>query len=148
MHALNALTLFVNPYVFSNLITRRKFEKKWKVSIGKEKTILFRNYYNKVAAAEAFSTQEVKLIEAFSKTMLDSHKSTATRIQDFWNGFAAALGICTTRGKIIRLYFGLIEDIKNKGKVTQFEPLLAAEIIDAFAWLFEIEAEELSRKIS
>lgn len=144
MQALNSLTLFVNPYFFTNFAVRRKFEKKWHISLGQTKQSTFRDFYNKVAEAKEFSEQEIAFLESFSRAMLAAHKSTATRIADAWGSLAASLGLSTLRAKKIRLYFGLIDDIKRNGKATKYSSLLAAEIVDAFAWLFKIQAEDFT----
>ena len=142
MRALNALTLFLNPYFFTNVTTRRRFEKTWQVSLRQSKENVFRDFYYRVYNAEEFTARQIKFIEAFSRTMLKTNRSTATKLAEVGSALAAAIGWTTTRSKVIRLYFGLIEDIKANGRVTRYKPLLAAEIIDAFAWLFKIQAEE------
>jgi len=144
MQALNALTLFVNPYFFTNFAVKRKFERKWHVSLGQSKQSTFRDFYYKVAEAKEFSEQEIAFLESFSRAMLLAHKSTATRIADAWGAVMSSLGVRTLRAKKISLYFGLIEDIKRNGKVTKYSSLLAAEIVDAFAWLFRIQAEDFT----
>lgn len=137
--------MFVNPFVFQNYSAKRAFEKKWKVSFRKTKETLFRDFYYKVFDEAEFTNKEIQFVEEFSLTMLASSSSTATKVEDSWNGFCETyhVKLGTTRGKIIKLYTELIRDIKQHGTVTLHAPIIAAEIVDAFAWLFHVEAEEV-----
>jgi len=144
MHALNALTLFVNPYFIKNFVTKKSFERKWQVSFKKTKQSIFTDFYQKVSDGENFDRREIEFIEDFSRVILLATRNTAIKFHDSWNELWDTIGLkllTTKRAKIIELYLGLIEDLKKNRKITCQPALVAAEIIDAFAWLFKIEAE-------